>query len=107
MRTGIVAILVGNIVFCIMALTMAFQDPAKDYSKATVDKVNGVYVFYHSHPVEEYTELGIVKPGVTLSDNAGELISALCKRALKSFPNAQGIIITDPDMKDASVIQFK
>lgn len=92
---------------CVAPALFSFQDPAKDYSEASVDKVNGVYVFYHSHPTQDYTELGTVKPGITLTDNPGELTEALCKRALKSFPNAQGIVITDSDMKEASVIQFK
>ena len=76
-------------------------------NSATVEQVNGLYVFYRAKPLAEYETLGSVKPGLTKTNKPGELTDALIKKARKEFPSGDALLIGDADMGRAEVIKFK
>lgn len=61
---------------------------------ATVNQVQGVYIFVESEPVNTYIYLGTVKNTVTFgSGQFDDVKKTLLKKAKKEYPGANGLII--------------
>lgn len=75
-----------------------------DKSAATVNTVEGVYVFTDSKPTQAYDYLGTVN-AMTMNGLYTEERSASIKQAKKKYPTVEGIIIHDDGKADA--IKFK
>jgi len=75
-------------------------------STATVNKVEGYFVFSYCKPEAKTEYLGTVKvPGI-FSDKGSERINKLIKLVKKEFPKAEGIVVSD-DFSKADAITFK
>jgi predicted small secreted protein len=78
----------------------------KDY--ANVNRISGLFIFLESNPLSDYEVLGTVKKtGLVWSGKPKEMQNILIRRALKDYPNCDGIIIDDISMDHATVIKFK
>lgn len=75
-------------------------------SLAKVESKDGILIFYKSIPCSKYEDLGTVKVGLTLTNNASEKIDALIRKAKKEYPSGSAIIISDPEFGSAGVIKF-
>jgi hypothetical protein len=100
-----IAIVFTVIVWVIYAFTVIDENKK---NIASVDQVEGVYVFMFSNPVAPYDYLGTVKKsGIEMSGQPDERFKALLKHCKKDYPQAEAIIIQDADMKKADAIRFK
>jgi hypothetical protein len=75
-------------------------------STAEVEQEEGLYVFYRSKPVREYTYLGTYKIGAIWDDNPRLLFNKLVKKTREKFPDAEAVII-DNEMGKCDAIVFK
>ncbi len=108
-RTSLDRILDLVIFSAVAVLILASFTPGPDtHDQARVNKYQGMYVFIQSAPLSEYTVLGTVKKtGMVMSSSPSAMFNTLCKKALKEYDDAQGIIFDDIDMEHATVIKFK
>ncbi|MEO1260555.1 MAG: hypothetical protein AAFZ15_17290 [Bacteroidota bacterium] len=60
---------------------------------AQPDKIQGIYIFTDSTPVDDYELLGVVKTTVGLSAQYEPIRDKMIKRARKNYPEAEAIII--------------
>jgi hypothetical protein len=79
---------------------------SKEMSNATVDQVQGCYIYVLSKPIAKYTYLGSVKKGATLTGSAESFFNSIVKKVKKEYPNANGIIFSGIDLDKADVILF-
>lgn len=79
--------------------------PEEGKSAAEAKKHSNVYVFIESEPLTEYEEIGTIKLKVVSSCEWSDIRDKLVKKALKEYPDAEGIIV-DHEF-NASVIKFK
>lgn len=75
-------------------------------STAEVEKVEGIYIFYRSKPVNEYEYLGTHKIKISWTGQPDELFDTLVKKAKKKYPNLEAIIVAD-DLEQCDAIKFK
>ena len=80
------------ILFIIAAV--GFTGKAFDYSAATVNQVEGLYLFIDSKPTNDYKYLGSVKYNNALQGNPQYTVirDALIKRVKKDWPDANGVL---------------
>ena len=78
-----------------LATIIKFSNPQEKekWGYAKVNLFNGLYIFSDCTPINNYTIIGRSKSVVTWSGQYDGVKSNLIKRALKSFPQAQGIIL--------------
>lgn len=76
-------------------------------SRAAVEQIDNVYVFYQCKPVSDFETVGQVKAGLTLKGSPDELLHGLISNAKKKFPSCDGILIGDIGMSRADAIKFK
>lgn len=90
--------------------------PGGDNGAATVERIEGVYVFVDSRPIAEYDYLGTVKAGSGMgkafsvsSQEYEDRRNKLIKRVKEEYPNADGVILKfKSGGKDAAdAIKFK
>jgi len=90
-------------VFCIAAKTLVTERLARP------DKIEGVYIFTDSVPIDDYETLGSVKSVFSGASGYDAMRNALLQKAKKEHPALNGIIIrpstNGPDK--AEVIKFK
>jgi hypothetical protein len=98
-------VLVPFIALCVIA--MSFTLVETDKTKATVDQMDGLYVFIKSKPVAEYEYLGSVSKAIAWSGKPEEMLNSMIKKVKKEYPKADGIVFTSVDMDKADAIQFK
>lgn len=74
-----------------------------------VHMINGVYVFTDSEPVSKYIVLGRVKSVIGWSEQYSYLRDKLIRKALKEYPDAEGVILSfvNGGVDRAVVIKFK
>lgn len=93
----------------IASIIVAFSfttDEKKDL--ATVNMVDGYYIFIQCKPVAAYDELGQVKKtGVTWSGSPKEMFKTLLRRAKNDYPKCDALIFEDVEMEHATCIRFK
>lgn len=95
-------------VLAIMAVFLvAFQAPSVDNSLASVNQKEGLYLFNHSKPVNEYEYLGSVQMKLAWSGKPEEMLKGMLKRVKKDYPKADGLIFTTVHMDRADAIKFK
>lgn len=82
-----------------------YEPENKDSAK--VQQVEGYYTFILSKPVKEYTTVGTVEVGLTLSGKPEQNFKSILKRVKKEYPKADGIIFHDMSLEKVDVIQFK
>jgi hypothetical protein len=86
----------------------SFRPSPSDKDLGRVNRTSGLYVFIESQPVGDYTVLGTVKKtGLVWNGKAKEMRDILVKRALKDYPDAEGIIFDDISLDHATVIKYK
>jgi hypothetical protein len=89
-----------------IAFTAAHYD-AKN-STAEVESMNNVLLFVSSKPVQQYDYLGTVEiSGVVLSKEYEAIVPKIVEKALKKYPNAQGLVFKEGKVYKADVIKFK
>ena len=80
-----------------------------DYSFASVNKDNGIFVFTDSEPIQPYTVLGRVKCAISWTSGQYTAIrNQLVKKAVKEYPDADGVILyfNDGGVDRGVVIKF-
>lgn len=80
-----------------------------DFKLANVYKSNGLYIFTDSEPVNEYDVVEHERSAISWSGQYSEIKNKLTRRALRDYPDADGIIITmvEGHVDRAVVIKFK
>lgn len=94
----------------LLILLLASNTLNKKNGLAEVNKMQGVYLFTDSEPVQEYEHLGTVGNGAYLGSSQYEGVrNNLLKKALKKYPNADGVIfhLHDGGSDKADAIKFK
>lgn len=93
---------------CIIGLS-AFKIAEEIKSNtAEVEQEQGVYIFYRSKPLKEYTYLGTVgAPTVVKSFKGSHMVEMMVKRAKEQYPNCTGVIFKEADMWKVDAILFK
>ena len=94
------------VIAAIVGLTMGFQ-VAADKSTATVDQMQGLYVFIQSKPKADFEYLGTVKKSIALTGKPQEMLNSMVKKVKNDYPQADGIIFTSVDMYKADAVKFK
>lgn len=76
---------------------------------AKVQKTDGIYVFTDSEPVNDYEVLDRVKSSIGLSSSYTSVKNKLIRKALKEYPDADGVILTmvTGGTDKATIIKFK
>jgi hypothetical protein len=79
---------------CLMAL-LSFK--AKKFepnvSYATVNKMEGLYIFTDSTPLTDYDTLGVVEIGFVTGTQYESIRGNLINRTREKYPNANGLIL--------------
>ncbi len=89
-------------------IVMSFMPPTDNKDQATVNQVEGIYVYALSKPNAETTYLGTVEiGGIVSSTKAGHMLKLLIEKTKKKFPTAQAIIITNEDFEKCDAVTFK
>lgn len=82
-------------------------DLPTQYNSATVEKIDGLYVFMLSEPINEYEVLGTIKKRIALTGQPREMLNSMIKKAKKQYPQSDAIIFTAVAMDELKAIQFK
>ena len=91
----------------LMALQTQAQTITPKRSDATVNQMQGIYVFAQCKPVSEYTYLGSTKIKVVWTGQPEEMLNITLKKIKKDYAQADGVIFTTLQMDQADVIKFK
>ena len=102
--------LIGIVFLAATAFTVAKTfEPTN--ATATVNQVQGVYIFSDSKPVMEYTYLGTVKTSNAagfVKEDYGSNRDRLLKNLKKDYPDADGLILSVGESgAKADAIKFK
>lgn len=98
-------IIIPILTIAIVASAFTFIEDEK--AKATVDQIEGLYVFIKSKPTAENEYLGSVSKALAWSGKPEEMLNSMIKKVKKEYPQANGIIFTSVDMDKADAIKFK
>jgi hypothetical protein len=81
----------------------------QDKNIGSAHKVNGLYVFSDCEPICKYTIIGREKSMISWTGQYNEIRSKLVKKAVKDFPNAEGLVTSfSKEGTDRSIaIEFK
>ena len=91
----------------LFTLCATAQTPETKHSEATVNQMQGVYIFMYSKPNAEYTYLGSIKIKTAWSGQPEEMLNITLRKLKKDYPGADGIIFTSAQMEMIDVIKFK
>jgi len=98
-------------VLIVVAVGFSTNHYTSDKATATVNQVQGVYVFIDSKPVAEYTYLGTVDTKGVVTTNPQYIVirDRLIKRIKKDWPSADGVIFSfsSGSADHADAIKFK
>lgn len=88
---------------------LAFKVASYEAKKSTceAEQIQGLYVFIHAKPVNEYEYLGSFTPAMVPSSNAKPIVNYMIKKGKEKFPSADGIIFTDDELGKVDMIKFK
>lgn len=101
---------IATVLICGLIAARIPTRPGGDHSRASVNQVQGIYVFTDSRPADPYEYLGSVKSTVTFGGSQYQATrDRLIKRLKNDFPTAQGAILYftagAPDRADAIKFQ--
>jgi hypothetical protein len=91
----------------LFTLCATAQTNTAKHSDATVNQMQGVYIFMYSKPTAEYTYLGSIKIKTAWSGQPEEMLNITLRKLKKDYPGADGIIFTSAQMEMIDVIKFK
>jgi hypothetical protein len=74
---------------------------------ATVEQVNGLYIYWHSRPLDDYTYIDTYQIKIAITGAPDELIQMMINKVKKKYPEANGIIILNDDLSSCDVIKLK
>jgi len=99
-------LLISAVLLSLSVSTFAQQN---DKSIARVQKNNGIYAFCDNEPISEYDILDRVKSNISWSGQFNEIRNKLIKKAVKDYPNCDGVVISmaQGGTDKAIVIKFK
>ena len=107
MKKSLLSFLFG----CSLTIILAFNTDSfkPNYSTAEVSKIDEILVFSDSKPVMPYDSIGTVNLGFVSGTQYETIRKNLIKRAKKSYPNADGIILilNKNGLDNCNVIKFK
>lgn len=95
----------GLMTFSLFSFKVAEELAQKE--SASVEQIQGVYVFIHSKPNRPYEYVGSYQPTVVPSGSAKPIINHMIKKGKENFPQADGIIFTSDKLDKADLIKFK
>ena len=90
----------------LIALLTAFKFAPNNNGNATVEQIEGIYVYSFSKPTEPNEYLGTVKGGNNGFNEPSGMITKLIREAKKKYPGVQGVIVA-PDNNKADCVKFK
>lgn len=96
-----------TIIISTLFLAASIQNYEPRKSTAEVDQIQGVYVFIHSKPVQEYEYLGTFNPSVVPSKHARSIINYMIKKGKEKFPTADAVIFKDDELGSVDLVKFK
>ncbi|MBI3233136.1 MAG: hypothetical protein HYZ42_03705 [Bacteroidetes bacterium] len=91
MKKNIIIFLSGGFLAILLAFKAAEYTPTN--ATAEVINIEGFYIFTDSRPVKPYDSLGIVNLGLATDTQYESVRSNLVKRARKTPPHADGLIL--------------
>jgi hypothetical protein len=97
--------LIGLLLFGVMATAFVIKNPFTK-NAATVEQIEGLYIYHLSNPVAEYDYIGTYKIGMILDNTPDLCLNKLIKKTKEQYPQAQAIIIKK-DMYSCDAIKFK
>lgn len=74
---------------------------------ANVEPVNGIYIYFHSRPAEQYDYLDTYTIQIAMTGKPEELINMMLNKVRKKYPEANGIIITSDELDQCDIIKLK
>ena len=89
----------------LIALVTGFRVAPTSNANATVEQIEGIYIFVQSKPTEPNDYLGSIKRGGFL-ETPTEMLRGIIKKAKKQYPDVQGVIV-DRDYEKADCVKFK
>lgn len=97
-----------SLMVCLVATVVAFAQGC-DVKMANVYRHNGLLIFTDCDPVNEYDVVEHEKSVLSWSGQYSEIKNKLTRKALRDYPDADGIIIsmTEKHVDRAVVIKFK
>ena len=103
-KIKIVALLV--LLFSLSANVFAQQ---YDKAVARVQKNNGIYAFCDNEPIADYEIVDRTKASISWTGQFNEIRNKLVKKAVKDYPNADGIVISmsNGSSDKAIILKFK
>ena len=84
-----------KILFSILIITVVgFSKNTSEKATATVNQVNGLFIFVDCTPVSDYNYIGSVKYNSIMQRNPQYTVirDALIKKVKKDWPNANGVM---------------
>ncbi|MBR4678999.1 MAG: hypothetical protein IKO99_13480 [Bacteroidales bacterium] len=103
--------LVGKLLILTVLLSMSVSAFAQQNDKgvARVQKNNGIYAFCDNEPISEYDILDRVKSNMSWTGQFNEIRNKLIKKAVKDYPNCDGVVISmaQGGTDRAIIIKFK
>ena len=101
----------GKIAALTLLMSFSLTSFAQQYDKGIVrvQKNNGIYAFCDNEPISDYEILDRVKSNISWSGQFNEIRNKLIKKAVKDYPNADGVVISmaKGSTDKAIVIKFK
>ena len=86
MKSKILVLAIFSLVF--------FSVFSQKKTDATVHKIMGIAVFTDCEPQAEYVILGVVNSKMTMTGQYTDVRNNLLKKALKEYPNMEGLILS-------------
>lgn len=101
----------GKLAALTLLMSFCLTSFAQQYDKGIVrvQKNNGIYAFCDNEPISDYEILDRVKSNISWSGQFNEIRNKLIKKAVKDYPNADGVVISmaKGSTDKAIVIKFK
>lgn len=94
-------------ILLIPMLSISMLSVSQDKGDAIVNKEQGKYIFINCKPKAEYLFLGSIAIKNYWQGNGEEMINLALKKAMKEYPEAEGLIFTRINMDRVDVIKFK
>lgn len=101
----------GKIAALTLLVSISLSSFAQDYDKsvARVQKNNGIFAFCDNEPISDYEIVDRAKVSISWSGQFNEIRNKLVKKAVKDYPNADGIVISmsNSSSDKAIILKFK
>lgn len=101
----------GKLAALTLLVSISLSSFAQDYDKsvARVQKNNGIFAFCDNEPISDYEIVDRAKVSISWSGQFNEIRNKLVKKAVKDYPNADGIVISmsNSSSDKAIILKFK